>query len=566
MPSHAPIPPAETVLADLGEAVIVMSLDRSILYWNHAAEAMYGWTSTEVLGRDILEVTRAEIDDGHDDRVMQRLHLGECAMEDYWVVTRGGTRLPVLATITALRNGTDITGVVVVAADMTERVRVVAERQRAQEALEHLVLHDPLTGLPNRALIQDRLEQGMLRARRYGRRVAVVFGGIDRFQLVNDSHGYGAGDELLMQVAARLTAATRTSDTVGRFAGDEFVIVCEDIDDAETAIEIGERMTALFERPFTVAGAEIFLTISCGVTLAGPDDTPASCLRDADSAMCHSKQLGGARVTTFDGQLRRRSSRRLQLESALRHAVDEAAFRLAYQPIVELASGRLAGAEALLRWDGPDDVAIGPAEFVPVAEDTGLIIRLGEWVICEAAEQVARWREHLPAASELTVAVNLSAHQLSPQLVELCESVLAGAGSVPLTFEITERAVMADVASSLGVLERLAKLGMSLAIDDFGVGYSSLEYLKNLPVTSLKIDRSFVDGLGTDPQDLAIVRTVVELAKALGMSVVAEGVETEAQRAVLVSLGCRYGQGHLWSRALEPGAFARRYLAGAAGA
>lgn len=561
------MPPADAVLAEIGEAVIVTSLDRSILFWNPAAERMYGWSSDEVMGRDVMEVTRAETDGEHDSRVYKALESGHSALEDYWITRRDGQRLPVMATITPLRSEGRLSGTVVVAADMTERIRVAAERQRAQEALEHLVLHDPLTGLPNRGLIQDRLEQAMLRARRYGRRVAVVFGGIDRFQLVNDTHGYAAGDELLVQVAARLSTSTRASDTVGRFAGDEFVVVCEDIDDVSTALELGQRVRDLFDRPFTVAGEEIYVTIACGVTLASPDDTPASCLRDADSAMCRSKQLGGGRVTTYDGQLRRRSTRRLQLENALRHAVDESQLRLAYQPIVDLGSGRLVAAEALLRWDGPDAAPVPPVEFVAVAEDTGLIVRLGEWVIREAAAQVARWRAELPAARELTVAVNLSPQQLVPGLVGLCEDVVAGKGEgpVPLSFELTERAVMADIASSLGILDRLSRLGIAFAIDDFGIGYSSLEYLKSLPVNALKIDRSFVDGLGHDAQDLAIVRTVVELANALQMGVVAEGVETEPQRAALADLGCPLGQGHLWSRAVDPATFARRYLDGAAG-
>jgi diguanylate cyclase (GGDEF)-like protein/PAS domain S-box-containing protein len=559
------MPPADTVLAEIGEAVIVTALDRSILYWNPAAERMYGWSSQEVVGRDVMEVTRAETDVDHDARVMKALESGHSALEDYWITRRDGQRLPVLATITPLRSEGRVSGAVVVAADMTERVRVAAERQRAQEALEHLALHDPLTGLPNRALLQDRLEQAMLRARRYGRRVAVVFGGIDRFQLVNDTHGYAAGDELLVQVAARLSATTRASDTVGRFAADEFVVVCEDVDDVSTALEIGQRMRDLFDQPFTIAGEEIYVTIACGVTLASPEDTPASCLRDADSAMCRSKQLGGGRVTTYDGQLRRRSTRLLQLENALRRAVHDAQLRLAYQPIVDLGSGRLVAAEALLRWDGPDQVPVPPAEFVALAEDTGLIVRLGEWVIREAAAQVARWRAELPAAKELTVAVNLSAQQLVPGLLGLCEDVLAenGGGTVPLSFEITERAVVADIRSSIGILDRLSRLGLAIAIDDFGIGYSSLEYLKNLPVNSLKIDRSFVDGLGNDAQDLAIVRTVVELANALEMGVVAEGVESEPQRAALAELGCPLGQGHLWSRAIDPATFARRYLAGA---
>ncbi len=681
--SPAAIPSAEQILAELGEAVIVTDLERRILYWNRAAEEMYGWQADEVIGRDVAEVTRAEIDDERDRNILRSMLAGECLLQDDWVLRKDGERFPVLATITPLASAGELTALAIVAADMTERVRSdtarivaeeqfrlgfehgaiaaamvdldgrilsvnpaccrllgrsadelvgqlagefthpedlpspagrvrdrvfsgledhmeferrfvrpdgevawghvnisavrnpagaltyafaqaqdITERKRAEDALEHLALHDALTGLPNRALLQDRLSGALARATRYNRRVAVVFGGLDRFQLVNETLGHDAGDELLVAVAGRLIGATRASDTVGRFAADEFVIVFEDLEDGATADDIGRRMSAQFDESYLIGDEELYLTVSCGVIIAGPNDTPASCLRDADSAMYRAKQLGGARVEAFEKLVRRRAARLLHLESALRQAIDRGAFRLAYQPIVDIATGRPVAAEALLRWDGPSGLGISPTEFIPVAEESGLIVRLGEWVITEALTQVTSWRSGLPRARDLSVAVNLSSQQLSSDLVALCEQLLRDrdVDGASLGFEITERVVMLDVGSSVDVLRNLSRLGVAVAIDDFGTGYSSLEYLKRLPARSLKIDMSFVAGLGIDSQDSAIVGTVVDLASALNMASVAEGVETEEQLAVLRELGCTLGQGYLWSRPLAPEAFERWYV------
>ena len=438
----------------------------------------------------------------------------------------------------------------------------ITERKTAEEALEHLALHDPLTGLPNRLLLQDRLEGALARALRYGRRVAIVFGDIDRFKLVNDTLGHDAGDQLLVELAQRLDAATKPPDTVGRFGGDEFVLICEDVGANEPVEAIGRRMSGLFEAPFLVEGQDLYVTVSCGIVLADAGDTPATCLRNADMAMYRAKELGRARTELFDRQMHQRAARLLDLESALRLALDHGDLKLAYQPIVRLDGGGVAGVEALLRWDHPTRGEVPPKEFVGVAEQSGLIVPLGRWVVEEAVEQIVRWRRDLAGASELMVSINLSAQQLSPDLVALCEYLIHRSGERDaFAFEITESVIMADVDAAITVLQALRQLGIPVAIDDFGTGYSSLEYLQRLPVRALKIDASFIEGLGGDAHDPSIVRAVIGLAHALGMQTCAEGVETAQQLALLTSMGCHLGQGFFFAKPLSAEGFEEWYAA-----
>ncbi|HLN06773.1 MAG TPA: EAL domain-containing protein [Acidimicrobiales bacterium] len=443
------------------------------------------------------------------------------------------------------------------------QIQDVTERKRSEAAFEHLALHDPLTGLPNRLLLQDRLAGALARARRHDQQVAVVFADIDHFKLVNDTLGHSAGDQLLIEVAKRVSKGTRAPDTVGRFGGDELVMICEELEEAAQAEAFGARVMGMFDAPFNIEGHELFITVSCGLVVAGPDDTPMTVLRDADAAMYRAKELGRARVELFDHEFRQRAARRLELESSLRHALERNELRLVYQPIIALASGLPVGAESLLRWDLPEGDSVPPAEFIPVAEQCGLITLIGEWVIDEAVAQVMRWRRDLPGAADLWVSVNLSSRQLAPDVVTICERALAkhGAPGSAVSIEITESILMDDVESSIEVLCRLRALGILAAIDDFGTGYSSLEYLKRLPLRVLKIDRSFVDGLGLDPQDSSIVNAIVSLGRAMDLEPCAEGVETAAQLQELVALGCCYGQGHLWAPALRPEEFERWHAA-----
>ncbi len=435
----------------------------------------------------------------------------------------------------------------------------ISDRKRVEQELESLAMHDSLTGLPNRHLLEDRLSTALGRARRTGAAVAVLFVDVDRFKLVNDSLGHAAGDDLLRQLGRRLSGCARGGDTVARFGGDEFVFVCEDIAGAEDAAAIGQRIGAVCDEPFTIQGQEMYVTVSCGIVLASSDDTPVTLLRDADIAMYRAKEKGRARAELFTAELRSRATRRLDIELALRHALDRGEFRVDYQPIVELPADRPVSVEALIRWEHPERGLIAPDEFVPAAEETGLIVPIGEWVLDRALAQLAQWRRTLPGAEELVMAVNLSPRQLmSGSLLAKARDALAAYDLPPgaLCLEITESAAMDDVEFSLPMLQRIADSGIVVAIDDFGAGYSSLGRLKSLPVRTLKIDSSFVDGLGVEPDDSSIVRAIVGLGQALNIVLCAEGVETQVQRAELIGLGCQRAQGYLWSRPVCPEAFA----------
>ena len=434
----------------------------------------------------------------------------------------------------------------------------ITDRKRAEEELERLAMQDPLPGLPNRHLLSDRLATALRRAWRTRAKVAVIFVDVDHFKLVNDSLGHSAGDELLRQLAHRLGTSIRAGDTVARFGGDEFVLVCDEVSDTAEAMAIGERVRRACDAPFSIAGNEMYVTVSSGIVVASEDDTPDTLLRDADTAMYRAKELGRARCELFDPGLRSRTTRRLDIEIALRRALEEHHFHLEYQPILRLGDGAPVSVEALIRWDHPERGTVAPAEFVPAAEDTGLIVPIGAWVVEEAIAQAARWRQSLPGAETLAMAVNLSPRQLADDaFLAVADAALSAHGLAPdaLCLEITESAVMDDVDVSLSILRRIAERGISLAVDDFGAGYSSLGRLKSLPVNELKIDRSFVDGLGEDPHDSSIVEAIVSLAHALRLTLCAEGVETERQRAALVTLGCENAQGYLWSKPLRSAEF-----------
>lgn len=438
----------------------------------------------------------------------------------------------------------------------------ITDRKRVEGELQRLAMHDPLTGLPNRYLLQDRLETALARAQRSHHRVVVLFVDVDRFKLVNDSLGHATGDALLVQLAGRLARESRSGDTVARFGGDEFVMVCEDVVDLQEARHIGERVLRLFDEPFFIADQQLYATVSTGIVVATPDATPVTVLRDADAAMYLAKERGRARAEMFDEGLRHRAAKRLDLEMMLRHALERDEFRVTYQPVVRLPDDTPVGLEALLRWEHPERGTLSPTEFVPAAEETGLIVPIGAWILDRALAQLALWRRQLPGASKLYVAVNLSPRQLlSGDLLARCRDATSGhhLPADALCLEITEGAVMQDVDMSVPILRKLSESGIRIAVDDFGAGYSSLSYLKRLPVSSLKIDRSFVDGIPNDADDSAIVRAIVSLGHALGLELCAEGVETPAQRAELVRLECHLGQGYLWAPAMRPEAFVDWY-------
>jgi diguanylate cyclase (GGDEF)-like protein/PAS domain S-box-containing protein len=423
----------------------------------------------------------------------------------------------------------------------------ITARKQVETELAHQALHDALTGLPNRALLVDRLNHGLAGSRRRGPRLGVVFLDLDQFKVVNDSLGHTLGDTLLASVARRIAEAIRPGDTVARFSGDEFVVVCNDVSAVE-AEEIAERVLKAVSLPYTIGDQEIHLTASLGIALADEDATPDTLLRDADLAMYRAKELGRDRVELFDETLRAKAKRRLATAQALRQALEREVFVVHYQPVVDLATGEMVSAEALVRWRRADGSLVPPDDFIPLAEETGLIIAIGGWVLEASCRQLALWQRTKPT---MTLAVNLSVRQmLAPDIVGLIRDVLARTGVRPgsLCLELTESLFMGDVEYFGRTLAALKGLGVQLAMDDFGTGYSSLSYLKRFPFDSVKVDRSFVDGLGTDPHDSGLVAAIIAMADALGLDVTAEGVETQDQLAQLKDLNCRRAQGYYLAR------------------
>jgi diguanylate cyclase (GGDEF)-like protein/PAS domain S-box-containing protein len=439
-----------------------------------------------------------------------------------------------------------------VAGTMTD----VSDRKRAEERLLHDALHDGLTGLPNRALLVDRLSLALGQARRrHDYRFAVLFLDLDRFKEVNDSLGHDLGDELLVAIARRLGACLRPGDTVARLGGDEFAVILNDVEGLSRATRVAERVLAQLTLPFRLSGHDLQTSGSIGIALSSEGyERPEDILRDADTAMYRAKSLGRARFEVFDRGMLHGAVALHRLEGELRHAVERGEFTLHYQPIVSLVDGSLRGFEALVRWQHPQRGLIYPEEFLAVAEDSGLSVPIGWWVLREACRQARAWDSRLPEDEALSMSVNVSAKQFRERdMVAQVGEILAETGLDPrrLRLELTEKVLMETAERTEERLERLSELEVGLDIDDFGTGFTSLACLYRFPTSTVKIDRSFVAAVGRPDNGGVLVQTMVALARNLGMDVIAEGVETEAQREALRRLDCRHGQGYLFSRPLD---------------
>jgi diguanylate cyclase (GGDEF)-like protein/PAS domain S-box-containing protein len=431
------------------------------------------------------------------------------------------------------------------------------ERHAADQALRYRVLHDSLTGLPNRLSFVDALGDSLDKAAISGSPVGILFLDLDHFKLINDSLGHHAGDALLRAVAPRLRSHLRPGDIVARFGGDEFGILIDRLADEGEAVAIADRVAAAFTQPFSLDGVDHFVSASIGIAVSRASEertvNAELLIRDADAAMYRAKEGGRARCVLFDAEMRAGAMRRLEVERELRHALDRDEMALYYQPVVNLRTGEINGLEALVRWRHPERGTLDPADFVSIAEDSGLIEPIGRWVQERACRQALEWHQLRPDSRPFDVAVNLSARQVAHRdLVDTVAEVIARTGLDPvhLRLEITESVLVEESATAISSLEKLNELGVRLVLDDFGTGYSSLAYLNRFPFHALKIDRSFVDALGIEQEATAIVEAIIGMARALSLEVIAEGVESEVQLSELRRLGCDYAQGYLFHAAM----------------
>lgn len=543
-------------------SIIAMDLLGTITSMNKAAVHMFWYEPDELVGKagptllhDAVEInSRAErlgeelgrsIDPGFEVLVA-KARLGLIDEQEWTCIRRDGTRLPVRLTVTAMRDPAgEICGFMSMAYDITEQ-------KRAAEYVRHVAMHDVLTGLPNRALLKDRVEVAIEQCRRQRSQFAVAMIDLDNFKRVNDSLGHHIGDELLKVVASRLVGSVRASDTVARMGGDEFVMLMHGVHQPEDAAIVARKVVTAMAEPIRIGGHELHITPSIGIS-AYPmhGDNLTALMRSADTAMYLVKAEGRNGFKVYGEEMDQLASERLLIENDLRRALDQKSFSIAYQPVVSLVTGRIVGLEALLRWTRPDGRSVSPSSFIPIAEEAGLIVPIGQWVLQTALRDFAALPA--PLRNSLRLAVNLSPRQFRQKnLFEMVCTALEQAGVAPaqLELEITEGMLMEDRRSAAQILQRLRDFGVRTAIDDFGTGYSSLGYLKELPIDRLKIDRTFIREIDTDADDAAITSAIIAMAHRLNIAVLAEGIETVEQMRFIRKLGCAEAQGFLFSRGI----------------
>ena len=547
---------SRVTLESIGDAVFSTETDGNLLYVNPVAERMNGWRCAEALGKPLAQVLKIV---EHEQREPIRLLPTELAPGDSGSLTghailirRDGSELPVEYTAAPIRDAAGkAAGTVIVLRDITRSRELT--RQMA-----YLAQHDFLTKLPNRLLLNDRLTQAIGFARRCGTQVAVLFLDLDHFKHINDSLGHGIGDRLLQSVAQRLLACVRSSDTVSRTGGDEFVILLAEIEHAEAAAASAEKLIAALAEPQQIAGHDLQVSTSIGISLYPQDGPDAETLiKNADLAMYHAKDSGRNNVQFFTPDMNLRSVERQTVESGLRQALERGEFELHYQPKVNLANNRTIGAEALIRWNHPQRGLIGPTQFIAIAEDSGLIVPIGRWVMQQACRQMHAWREQ--GVQLLPVSVNISALEFrNKNFLDDVRAILADTQVEPsyLELELTESVLMQHAEAAVCVLDELKHIGVRLTIDDFGTGYSSLSYLSHFPIDVLKIDQSFVQQITTHAYNATIVSAVIGMCEGLRCDVIAEGVETAEQAAFLLARGCPVVQGYYCGRPMSAADFA----------
>jgi diguanylate cyclase (GGDEF)-like protein/PAS domain S-box-containing protein len=539
-----------SLIQHASDLILICAPAGAITYQSPAAETAWGYLPSQLQNRSIIDLVHRDEQTALRERWAQVLEApAETRHIELRIRDRPGNWRYAEVVLTSLLNEPMVGGIVVTVHD-------VQQRKALEWELKQQAFYDSLTGLPNRLLLHDRLRQALTRAARRKLRVGLLFLDLDDFKRVNDSLGHAVGDRLLVEAAARLQTCVRAEDTIARLGGDEFVVLLEDLGDETDAVPVADNILKQFARPFMLDDREVVVTASIGIALNDEcGDQAESLLRDADVAMYRAKAGGKGRHTVFTAKMYAEALGRLNLEGDLRHAIENDELRVHYQPIMSLQSGRMAEVEALLRWRHPVHGLIYPQDFIPLAEDSGLIVPIGQWVLQQACRQAAAWHARYPMQPPLIIGVNLSPRQFRlPGLAERIAQTLRETGLPPqcLKLEITEGTIMQNTQASVDLLWRLKTMGVQLAVDDFGTGYSSLAYLKHLPIDTLKIDRSFVSDLVHDEGDRSIVHAILSLASSLGLSVTAEGVENVDQLVALANWHCQRAQGYHFFRPLEP--------------
>lgn len=539
------------VFHNAAQPVTVVDADFNIVYANPAYETLSGYELAKILGKNPFIICSRRRGRGYFRNAMADLELNGCWQGEIWCARKNGEAYPIWAMVSAVKNSSGIIK------NYTFFSTDITKFKQNEERLQHMAHYDVLTNLPNRSLMFDRLNQVLRMARRYRHTVSVMLLDLDRFKEVNDTLGHHVGDRLLIEVSQRLVGYVRESDTVARLGGDEFLIILPEVRNPNNAVQVAQKFIDLLSAPFEFDGNDVYISVSIGIAMyPGDGEETHQLVKNADTAMYHAKAQGKNNFKFFTEDINKSTIERFLLETRFRRALEKLEFQLNYQPKVDIRTGSIIGMEALLRWYHPEQGHIDPRLFIPLAEETGLIVQLGEWVIREACRQIKRWQdEGLP---HLRVSVNISArHFHRKDLAELIVDIIkeTGLASKYLMLEITESMIMENVDEAIMALKKFKNMGISTSIDDFGTGYSSLNYLKRFSIDELKIDGSFIKDIEGNSDNRKVISAIIALAHSLNLSVVAEGVETKSQLDFLTDNGCDEIQGYYFSKPLSSEAF-----------